>query len=150
VSNGGVMSDYEADPTRPPLALLKTLDAVFYAVAVTLAVAVPLAALSLLLYGDLVGLKYALFFLGFLTFGLGAFKIQPARPWEGEDAEGGMVVSNSRSDSRFQRAVHRVPPLDRYTLHDHEQLSDGAKFLLAGVAMLVASFLLERLFGVVV
>lgn len=144
------MSDYEADPARPSLRLLKTLDAVFYAVAATLAFSVPLGLLSLLLYGDLVGLKFGLFFLGFLVFGLGAFKIQPARPWQDEDATGGMVVSNSRRDSRFQRAVRRVPPLDRYTLHSHEQLSDGAKLLLAGVTMLLASFLLERLFGVAV
>jgi len=126
---------------------LKLADAVLYAVVLTAVWSAIFLPVSLLLGGDLVGVKWGLFVVGFLTLGVGSFKLRPGKQWR-EDDEG--LIADSRGESQVQRLVDRLPPFrDRVEppRNDH-RLSDGLKLLLGAVCMLLTSFLLEAVFGV--
>jgi hypothetical protein len=124
---------------------LKLADAFLYAVVLTAVWAVLFLPLSLLLGGDLVGVKWGLFVVGLLALGAGSFKLRPGKKWR-DDPDG--LVADSRGGSQIQRLVDRLPPLRETPLRDDQRLSDGLKLLLGAVCMLLTSFLLETVFGV--
>ena len=120
----------------------QALDAVVYGVVVVAAVVVVSAVISVPIGWGLVGVKYALFFLGFFLFGFSAFRLRPTPPWkDSEDPE-------RREESRFGAFVQRIPPLDRYGLVPDDRLSTAARLFVASLLMLALSFLLETVFGV--
>jgi len=53
-----------------------------------------------------------------------------------------------REPTAFQRAVRRLPPAARYPVRAADRVSDGARLLLASVAMYALSFVMEAVFGV--
>jgi|GEM_PF-2502333 len=122
----------------------KTLDGLQYAVLVTAAVTLVLAPVSLLVTGDLVFAKYGLFFLGFLTVAIGSWKLRPPAR---NRSPSRFHVPNTRAERGFGAVVNRVPPAAWY-LDEDDRLSDGARLVVAGVALLVASYLLELVFHV--
>jgi hypothetical protein len=122
----------------------KALDGLQYGILLTAVVCLVFAPLSLLLVGDLVLLKYLLFFFGFLTLAVGSWKLRP--PARGRDGSR-FAVSNSRSDRGFGAFVNSVPPAAWY-LGPEDRLSDGSRFAIAGLFLLVGSFLLEFVFHV--
>jgi hypothetical protein len=130
--------------TRATLGL-KLADALLYGAVLTALWAVIFLPVSLLLGGDLVGVKWGLFMVGILTLGVGSFKLRPGKQWR-EDEDG--LISDSRGDSNVQRVVDRLPPLRDAPLRDDQRFSDGAKLLLGALCMLAASFLLETALGV--
>jgi hypothetical protein len=132
---------------------LKLVDAALYAVVLTAVWAVLFLPLSLLLSGDLVGVKWGLFIAGLFALGVGSFKLRPGKRWKADDDDGLVagqdgLISDSRGESQVQRLVDRCPPFRDRPLRDDQRLSDGLKLLLGAVCMLLTSFLLEALLGV--
>jgi hypothetical protein len=131
---------------------LKLADALLYAVVLTVVWAVIFLLPSLLLGGDLVGVKWGLFLVGLLALGAGSFKLRPGKRWRAEDD--GLVsgsdglISDSRGQSQVQRLVDRLLPAPDAPLADDQRFSDGLKLLLGAVCMLLTSFLLEAALGV--
>lgn len=132
-----------ADRPRPEaFRLRQTLDALVYAVAFVAAL-VALAALVSVPFGwGLVGVKFALFFVGFFVFGISAFQLRPTPPWKDDDP------ADERGETRFQAAVQRLPPLGRYGLAPDDRLPTPAKQFLASVLVLLTSFVMEAGFGI--
>lgn len=137
----------------------KALDAIIYAVAVTAIVVVVSIAISFALSGGWTGVKLILFIVGFGLFGIATFKLYPTAAWRESDRNGSgsesgnknseLVQTDRDNESRLQQAIHRVPPLDQYRLHPDERLSIGVKLFLASVLILLVSFLMESVFGVI-
>lgn len=126
---------------RPSPRVLKALDALVYGLALT-AVAATIGIAVGLLRGSVGTVVYVLFWGGFLLLGLGSWKLRPKAAWKEESR---LNVQDSRRETAFQRAVQRVPPLNRYDIDPEERLSDGAKFLVGSAVMLATSFLLSVL-----
>jgi hypothetical protein len=128
---------------------VQAVDAVLYGCAVTVAVSlvgvVLVALLALVAEGTLsrvrwlYGLQWVLFVFGFLTMGLGSWKLRPRAAWKDDSR---LALEDSRRSTAFQRAVQRVPPLHRHDIDPDDRLSDGAKLLVASVVMLATVFLL--------
>lgn len=132
----------------------QALDAIVYVVAVTVIVVVASIAISFALGGDWLGVKYILFIVGFVLFGIGTLKLRPTAAWRKGDGNREKALlqtgrdSDHESESWLQARIQRVPPLDRYGLRPNERLSDGAKLFLASVLILLLSFVLESVFGI--
>lgn len=120
----------------------QALDALVYAVAVTAIVVVGAAAVSFVLGGNWLGVKFILFFVGIGLFGIGTFQLRPTPPWRDEKR------LPSLDSGALQPTLQRLPPLDRYGLPADDRLPIGAKLLLASVLVLAFSFALETVFGV--
>lgn len=123
----------------------QALDAAAYAVAVTAAVAGVSGAASLAAGAGLVGVKYGLFAVGILLFGVATFKLRPAPPGSDRDA----LPVDGDEESSFQAAVQRLLP-DRYRIPPADRLSDALRLFLASLLVLATSFVMERAFGVAV
>lgn len=125
---------------------LKLADAILYALAVTVLVGVVGAVIGIVRGSLLTSAIYVLFWLGFVTLGLGTWKLRPEAPYKDESR---LSASDSRRDTPFQRAVRQLPPLRGAELAPEDRYSDGAKLLLASATMLGTSFLLGYLLPVV-
>ncbi|MFC6837092.1 DUF7555 family protein [Halomarina ordinaria] len=129
---------------------LRVLDAVAYALVLTLLVATlaVLVTFGLGVARPLLGVKYLLFVVGFLLFGVGSVKVRPNPPYK----ERRILPPNSEEETGFQALVQRVVGLlgEEYRLGPDERYSDAAKLLLAAVVMLGCSAALEFGFGVAV
>lgn len=122
----------------------KTLDGLQYATILTAVVTMIFGPLSVLLTDDLVFLKYVLFFFGFLTLAVGSWKLRP--PARGNSSSR-LDIQNTRADRGFGAFVNTVPPGAWY-LAPEDRLSDGARIALAGIVLLLVSWLLEVVFQV--
>lgn len=125
----------------------QALDALAYAVAVTAVVAGLSGVASLAVGAGLVGVKYGLFVVGILLFGVATFKLRPNPP--GNDGDRESLPVDRRGASSFQAAVQRALPA-RYRIPPDERLSDAARLFLASLLVLATSYLMERVFGVAV
>jgi len=140
---------------RPRKWSQQVLDVVVYALAVTAVVFLASFAVSLVFGSGWLGVELLMFVVGWLLFGYGTFQLRPRPPWKTEKtADGKIKVTDtrekaptvgSRQETRFQATVQRIPPLRWYRLPPEERLSIATKLFVSGVAVLVASFLVERL-----
>ncbi|MCO8242660.1 MULTISPECIES: hypothetical protein [unclassified Haladaptatus] len=146
-----------AEPDQSPRRFRQAIDALVYAIVVTGLVFFIGAVVCFTLGSDLVGVKYFLFLVGILLFGYGTFALYPSRRWKVDRSEGRVDVDRNtetgeaigaREETRFQSAVQRVPPLPQYSIPPEERLSPGAKLFIASLFVLLASFLMEAVFGV--
>ncbi len=122
---------------------LRLLDAVAYALVVTALAFAGGALLGFAIGRGWVGAKYVLFVVGFLTFGYASFALRPRPPWKDADpAEPGDARRTVEATvaNALPRGL-RLPPDDRVGI--------GGKLLLASVLILLASFLMETVLGVV-
>lgn len=120
---------------------LRLLDAVAYAVVVSALAVAGGAAFGFATGRGWVGAKYALFVVGFLAFGYASFALRPRPPWKDED-------SADRDDGwSLEAAVAEALPRE-LRLPADDRVGIGGKLLLASVLILLASFLMEAVFGV--
>lgn len=132
-----------ADRPRPDaFRLRQALDALVYAVAFVAVLVVLAAVVSVPIGWGLVGVKFALFFVGFFLFGLSALQLRPTPPWKDDEP------NDEREETRFQAAVQRLPPLGRYGLPPDDRLPPPAKLFVASVLVLLTSFVMEAGFGI--
>lgn len=138
---------------RRPLLLIcaDTLSYVLAVVIVTTVVAVPV---SLAVGGGFTGAKAVLFLLGFLLLGYATIRLWPSSPEEvsgggsGGDANGlGGVVPE---ETRFQAFARGLPP-SRWVESPppNQRLSPAGKLFWSSLAVLLVSYLMETVFGVV-
>ncbi|WP_254542957.1 DUF7555 family protein [Halomarina pelagica] len=136
----------DARPSRG----LQALDAVAYALVLTVTVVALSAAANVALgvARPWLGVKYLLFVVGLLLFGVASVKLRPNAPY----AETTLLPSNRDEETGFQAFVQRTVALlgDRYRLAPEERLSDAAKLLLASVTILATSAAMEFVLGVTI
>jgi hypothetical protein len=122
--------------------LRKLVDALAYAVVLSVGVFLVTTAVSFALGGGWGGVKYLLFVLGFLAFGVGALFLRPTPPWRDEP-----LVQRS-GETPFERFVRRL--LGDRALASDQQFPAAARVFLAGILLLAVSFVMETVFGVVI
>lgn len=122
----------------------RVADAILYAVvAAALAFALTLP-VSLALGGGLVGVKVALFVVGFFQLALAVVRLWPRDP---EDLA--VETPDTRTDeTTFQRAVQRLLP-DDLSIHPRHRVATPYRRFLAGLVTLAVSLVMEQVFGVV-
>ena len=150
------MSATNGSPGR----LHQVVDAVVYALAVTVLVLVVALVLAGLLYEDVAqGLVLITFVGGFVIFGYGTFQLRPSSAWKkarSSEAEDEIEIARTETDARaesigqaehtpFQAAVQEVPPLRWYSIPPDQRLPTGVKIFLSGVLVLLASLLIDVL-----
>ena len=132
-----------ADDDAPQASFARRLlDTLAYAVALSLSAFLATAVVSFGLGAGWGGVKYLLFVLGFLAFGVGAFLLRPTPPWRDES------IVQRTGQTPFERAVRRL--LGNYALAPDQQFPAGARVFVAGLLMLAVSFVMESVFGVVI
>lgn len=155
----------EPEPTWPR----RLLDAGQYAVALTAAATAISGIVSFPLGAGLVGVKYGLFLIGFLTLGYATLL-----GWWGSRASGlsnnGLLArfgsnedgltSNPDTDrssgddevrhdaTGFQQFVRRFPPVAWYPIRARDRLGDAGRLFLATGTMWFVSITMETVFGV--
>jgi len=120
----------------------RAVDAVQYAVGLTILVAVVILPLSLLAGLGLWLVKYGLFVVGVLSGLYATFLAWPRSPeaLENEGADG--------DETRVQAFIRRFPPATWYPISPRDRLRNWVRLYLATLCMLTTSFLLETVFGV--
>ncbi|MFC4359835.1 hypothetical protein ACFO0N_17965 [Halobium salinum] len=132
---------------------LQAADALAYVVVLTGALFLVGSAFSLALGQGFVGTKYLLFFVGFGMFGYAAFLLRPKPPWKGDnDGEravsgAGETTETEAQDKPTHRLANRLLPANM-RLPPDQRLSAGAKMLLAAIAVLATSYVMEAVFNV--
>lgn len=131
--------------TTPPQRVLQAADAVLTALAMAAVAFAVSAVFSLPLGFGWAGVKFALFFVGFLLFGYATFQLLPRPPYKEES-----VVSDvaENTETTFQSYVQKLPPLRWYSLHPADRLSPSLKLFLGSLAILAVSYAMETVFGV--
>lgn len=123
----------------------KLLDALVYGVAVTLA-ATLLGAIFALSSGSLVPLKYALFLVGFLLFGLSSVQLwRDASPRRDDETA---TTVEGRERTPFESALARLAPSVEGRVPLTERFPPQVKLFVASLFVLGLSLALEFVFGV--
>lgn len=135
-----------------PDVVAQLFDAVSYAVATTAVFSVASGVLAVVTgWRFAPGVKYGLFVFGWIAMGYGTLLLWPDSP-QSDDEEGRTVDLFDRAggppDTRFQRLVQRLPPARFRQIPHRKRLSTGARVVVAAVAMLGISLVLELVFGV--
>lgn len=120
----------------------RIVDAVQYAVGLTLLVAGIVLAVSLLVGRGLWGVKFGLFLVGFLSLGYATVLAWPKSP-----ADVGRET-HDREETRLQALFRRGPPAAWYPLPARDRYPDWVRLYLASLTMLALSYSLEAFFGV--
>lgn len=140
--------------------------------AATAAAVAALGVLAFLVGGGLLSLKFYLFVVGILVFGVGSLGIQPKRPArdstlttvddgdasserpllsrdaDGRKRNGQLVTFESDDRTRFEERISALPPLrGRYVPMD-DRVSRDVKIFTTGVVLLGISLAMEVVFGV--
>jgi hypothetical protein len=121
---------------------LQTLDLVAYAVVVTSVVFCLGLVTGLAVGNGLIGAKWLLFGVGFLLVAYGALRLRPTPKWKDESR-----LDFGDDPRGLQKAVADALPAD-YRLPTDDRLPVGLKLFVAGVTVLLTSFLMESVFGV--
>lgn len=137
--------DAVARAEAPSLAL-RLADAALYAVVLTAVLAVAFTPLSLAISGGFAVVKFVLFVAGFVVLAAGSWKLRPPARWREEPSR--LHREDTRGAGRLQSIVDRLPPFRDRRLRDADRISDGSKLVLAGLAMLLVSYLMEAVLGV--
>lgn len=138
----------------PPRWRWQVLDALAYGVVVALLAFLSGVLLSLPFGLDWYVVEAVMFLEGWILFGYGTFKLRPTPPWKRN--RGGVRGTvretlsldednpGNRTDTRVEGIVGRVPGIGERVPPPEDRFSMGTKLFVAGIAVLVASFLLER------
>ena len=125
---------------------LRVVDFVLWVLVVTTGVVVSLGVVSLAATGGLVGLKVALFLIGFGLFGVSALAVQPKSPRRDRK----LIDFDGDDPARFERLLYEVPPLRGEWLPVERRVSRNWKLFMTSLSLLAVSLALEDVFGVAV
>jgi hypothetical protein len=150
--------------------LAALLDSVTYALTAAGLATAASALVSYPLGAGLVGVKFGLFYLGFLVFAIAIVVSWPGSAWQDanlsvdllsiwrDDDEETAVpwvdtepsgTSGEPAESPFQAVVQALPPARFLPARPDERLPTGFRLFLAAIAIHATSFVLERYFGAV-
>lgn len=128
------------------------LDVLAYAVTVMALVTVAALALGIATGGGFVRGKVLLFVTGWLIVAFATVRLWPASPEDLESSASGdgRSVPEHVGGTRIQSLARALPPVRWMRQPEpEERVSPGGKLFVAGCAVLLASFLMETVFGVV-
>jgi len=123
---------------------LRLLEFCLWVLAATASVSFVLAVLSVVTGGGLVRLKFLLFVVGFLVFGLGSLGLQPKSPRRDDKR----ITFEHDTETRFDERVQELPPLRGEWIPMSDRVSRNVKVFVTGVALLAVSLIMEIVFGV--
>jgi len=125
---------------------LRVVDFVLWVLVVTTGVVVSLGVVSLAATGGLVGLKVALFLIGFGLFGVSALAVQP----KSHRRDRKLIDFDGDDPARLERLLYEVPPLRGEWLPVERRVSRNWKLFMTSLSLLAVSLALEDAFGVAV
>lgn len=117
---------------------LRIVDFVLWVTVVT-GVIVGIFTLFSLISGGLLTLKYILFVVGFLLFGVASIGLQPKRPHRDEK----IFTTDSNSEYGFEEGIQKLPPLQRDRLPIEDRVSRDKKLFVTSLVILGISYFLE-------
>ncbi|MFB6086350.1 MAG: hypothetical protein ABEJ84_06040 [Halodesulfurarchaeum sp.] len=129
---------------------LRALEALYWILAVSGMVVLGLAVLAFVFGDGLLTLKYLLFVVGFLLFGVGSWSLWAGnrrRPtiWPNID-----LGPAETEEIWFERRLWSLPGLRGEWLPPQDRVSRSIKLFLASLVVLGSSYLLEAAFGVAI
>lgn len=127
-----------------PLWLRKGVDGLVYAVAMTAVTFGVGAVIAFAASYGWVGVKYWLFFAGWLLLGVGALKLRPRDAWKDPPERG---ADDQVVESRFAYATRQIVP-DGIAVPAVDRWSAGARLFLGSLFVLGTSIVMEIAFGV--
>jgi hypothetical protein len=137
--------------------LLLAVEAAYWIAVVTAGIVAVGSVPAVATGGGLMTLKYFLFVVGFLLFGIGSFAIQPKSPRLGDKSKFRQPVARIFSMSldgdeafRFEKLIQRLPPLRDRTIALEHRVSRNTKLFLTSLVVLGVSFFMEAVLGVTV
>lgn len=96
---------------------------------------------------DFLSVKYALFVVGTVLFGVGSLSLQPSTP--ARDRQRRLSVS-APDQTHLEQRLQRVPPLRGERLRFEKRIGRPAKLFATGLVVLAVSLFMEVGFGVTV
>jgi len=126
------------------------LDSVVSGLGVAVLTFVPLTVLNFAFGADWVGVKYWLFVVAMLLFGVSLWLLRPDRPWEDDDEDTGGAESISADIGHFEATVHALPPLSWAEIPPDDRASSGLRLFLASTLLFLTSYVMENVFSVCV
>jgi hypothetical protein len=129
---------------------LQALEAVYWILAATAGTVLGLSVLSVVFGDGLLTLKYLLFVVGFLLFGVGSVALWRGtrrRPTIWPSVE---VGPDREDDLALERRLWELPGLRGEWLPPTDRLSRPVKLFLTGLLVLAISYTMEAVFGVAV
>lgn len=123
---------------------LRLVEAALWVAGATTLTVVVCAVPSLLLGDGFVTLKFALFVVGLLLFGVGSFAIQPSPPHRDRKR----VSVEGDEPYGVEITLQQFPPLRGRRLPFEDRMSRDTKLFLTGVATLAVSAAMEFLLGI--
>lgn len=137
--------------------LLLAVEAAYWIAVVTAGVVAIGSVPAVATGGGLLTLKYSLFVIGFLLFGIGSFSIQPKSPRLGDKSKFRQPVARMFSMGldgdkpfRFEQLIQRLPPLRDHTIALEHRVSRNTKVFLTSLVVLGVSLFMETFLDVTV
>ena len=127
-----------------PLWLRRSVDGLVYAVVLTVVTFGVGAVVAFAADYGWTGVKYWLFFVGWVLLGYGTLKLRPRKAWKDPPETG---PDDQVVESRFEYATRRIVP-DGVAIPVVDRWSGGARLFLGSLFVLATSIAMELLFGV--
>lgn len=123
--------------------LLRYVEFVFWVAAVAGAIVGVILVPAFLIGEGLLTVKYALFFIGFLMFGVGSFAIQPTPHGKGPVSKAFSLSLDGETEYGFEERLQRLPPLKGEWLPVTDRVSRNTKLFVTSLVLLGISIFLE-------
>ncbi|MCD2203029.1 DUF7555 family protein [Halobacterium sp. KA-6] len=125
--------------------VLRLIEFVYWVLAASVVVLVVAGVLGFAAGNSLVTVKYLLFVVGFLLFGIGAIGIRPAPAAPHKEKR---FSPEGKSPSGFETWIQQLPPLNDHPLRFADRISRSWKLLVTSLIVLGVSLFLELGLGV--
>jgi len=127
---------------------LRLVEFVYWTGTSTLALLAVLGVLAIVFGSGLLTLKYLLFVVGFLLFGVGTFGMRAGLKRRPNRETPSNPYFESDQELDFETRIQAVPPLRDDPLPYQDRVSRNVKLFATGLVLLAISLLLEVVLGV--
>lgn len=118
---------------------LRLIECIWWVLIVSTTIVSASLLISVLVGKPLLTLKYILFVVGVLLFGIGSIGLQPKRPHRDEK----WFTVDSDSEYSFEESIQNLPPLKGEKIPIETRISRNVKIFVVSLILLLLSFLLE-------
>lgn len=120
------------------------VEFVLWVTVVSAIVTLVTAPIGFLIGNSLIGVKYALFVVGVLLFGLGSFGIQPTPPHE----DSKRISLDMLGETRLEAFVQTLPPIRDHPVPYDQRVDRGTKLFVTSLVVLGISLIMEFVLGI--
>lgn len=125
------------------------VDAFVYALAVAIVAGLSSLTVGIATGGGFVRGKLLLFLLGWLILGYATIRLWPRSPGDAQRTPSRESIPERQDSTTFQSWIQALPPLRWMTPPPPDvRLTVASKLFLSGVLVLLASYLMESVYGV--